>query len=72
MKPFNDRQTTQFFFAFEADESKIWETLDGSEQDQVTNHLANLWIEHVAKQRETSADVSGDKSQSNNRSDSHE
>jgi hypothetical protein len=61
MKPPNVRQTTQLQLAFEADESRIWETLDTSDQDQVTEYLAKLWIEYVRNQRGISSVSSGDK-----------
>jgi hypothetical protein len=51
MKPTNGRQSTQLQLTFEADESRIWETLETSEQHQVMEYLARLWIEYVTNQR---------------------
>jgi len=74
MQPSNDRRKTQLQLTFEADESQIWETLERSQQDQVTNYLAALWIEHVTQQLATpaSTELSGNTSQFNRGNDSHE
>ena len=65
MERSNGPQAKQLQLVFEADESRIWETLDRSQQDQVTEFLAKLWMEYVASQQTTpssSSETSQDKS----------
>jgi hypothetical protein len=42
---------SQLQLAFDVDESLIWTTLELSMRQQVTEHLATLWIESVTTQR---------------------
>lgn len=47
MKPSGRQPTTQARLALEADESRIWETLEATQQRQLTEHLARLWMQYV-------------------------
>jgi hypothetical protein len=57
MKPSTRQRAKQLRLTLEADESRVWETLESHHQQQVVERLISLWMQCVRTSLEAQPDT---------------